>query len=79
MLLFRSEEHLARWLDGGHPSGGMMNIHQQWMLAQRWFSGRHRPEWRRRTPGEAEAVFAEVGLTGEFWSFGGSPRSRGAR
>jgi hypothetical protein len=25
------------------------------------------PDWRRRTPEEAEAVFASLGLTGEFW------------
>jgi hypothetical protein len=25
------------------------------------------PDWRRRTPAEAEAVFASIGLTGSFW------------
>jgi hypothetical protein len=25
------------------------------------------PGWRRRTPQEATAAFASIGLTGEFW------------
>jgi hypothetical protein len=25
------------------------------------------PAWRRRTPQEATAAFASIGLTGEFW------------
>jgi hypothetical protein len=45
-----------------------MTLEQQWQLAQRWFAGRHLPEWKRRTPAEAEAVFRSVGLTSEFWS-----------
>ena len=68
MLLFRSEEHLARWLqDPSHPKGGSLSLEQQWELARRWFDGRHRPEWRRRTAEEAEAVFRAVGLTSDFW------------
>jgi hypothetical protein len=26
------------------------------------------PDWRRRTPEEATAAFASIGLTGEFWA-----------
>jgi hypothetical protein len=68
MLVFRSEDHLKRWLERGHPKGESLTIDQQWALAQRWFEGRHLPEWRRRTPAEAEAVFRSVGLTSSFWS-----------
>jgi hypothetical protein len=25
------------------------------------------PDWHRRAPEEAEAVFASLGLTGDFW------------
>jgi hypothetical protein len=25
------------------------------------------PDWRRRSAAEAEALFAELGLTGDFW------------
>jgi hypothetical protein len=68
MLLFRSAEHLDRWLaDGRRPRGESMTMEQQWQLAYLWFRGRDRPEWRKRSPEEAEALFASVGLTGDFW------------
>ena len=69
MLLFRSEEHLQRWHDQtGLQLGATMTPHQQWELARRWYANRHAADWRRRTVEEAEAVFAECGLVGDFWS-----------
>lgn len=68
MLLFRSEEHLDRWLaDGTRPRGEAMPLDRQWRLARDWFRGRHLPEWRKRTAAEAEAVFRSAGLDGDFW------------
>ena len=69
MLLFRSEEHLTAWLEGGHPEGARMTLAQQWELAQHWFVGRNEPTWKKRTPSEAEAVLRGCGLTEEFWRF----------
>ena len=69
MLLFRSEEHLRRWLeDPARPRGESLTLEQQWDLARHWFAGRHLPEWRKRSAAEAEAVFRGVGLTSDFWS-----------
>lgn len=45
-----------------------MTVEQQWRLARAWYADRLRPGSRRRTAEEAEAVFAEIGLTGPFWS-----------
>jgi hypothetical protein len=75
MLLFRSEEHLERWLaDGRRPRGGRLTLAQQWRLAGAWFAGRDLPEWRRRSAAEAGELFASVGLTGDFWHLeGGAP------
>ena len=70
MLVFRSEEHVDRWIAAGHPQGERMTMQQQWTLAQRWFKGRNRPEWNKRTPKEAEEVLRSVGLMSDFWSFG---------
>ena len=70
MLLFRSEEHVERWIAGGRPRGEMLTLDQQWDLAGAWFRGRHLPEWRQRTAPEAAAVFASAGLTGDFWRLG---------
>ncbi len=68
MLLFRSEEHVERsYRDRGMPTGATMTVGRQWDLARVWYADRMSPEWRRRTPAEAEEVFASIGLTGDFW------------
>jgi hypothetical protein len=73
MLLFRSEEHVKSWYQKqGTPMGAILTLEQQWELARLWYSDRMAPDWRRRTPEEAEAVFAGVGLTGDFWRLTGS-------
>lgn len=68
MLLFRSEDHVDAWYGGrGGTGGATFSLEQQWQLAKRWYADRMSPGWRRRSPEEAEAVFADVGLTGDFW------------
>jgi len=47
--------------------GALMSPQQQWDLARIWYADRMSPDWRRRTPAEAEEVFATVGFTGAFW------------
>ena len=68
MLAFRSEEHVERWCRSkGLERGAQLTPEQQWRLADTWYADRLAPDWRRRTPDEAEALFAEVGLEGDFW------------
>ena len=68
MLAFRSEEHVDRWRElQCLAKGAVLTPEQLWRLAQAWFSNRLAPDWRRRTAEEAEAVFAGIGLTGDFW------------
>jgi hypothetical protein len=68
MLLFRSEEHLDAWRSRrGIATGATLTLDQQWELARSWYADRRAPDWRPRTPEEAEAVFANLGLIGEFW------------
>ena len=68
MLLFRSEEHVDRWLRSKRlERGAVLTVEQQWQLASIWYSGRLQRDWRRRTPDEAQRVFERVGLTGDFW------------
>ena len=64
MLLFRSEEHVER---SGKPKGASMTPEQMWRLADTWYRDRDDPAWRRRSPEEAEEVFAEIGMNGDFW------------
>jgi hypothetical protein len=68
MLLFRSEEHVDRWCESrGVSRGATLTIEQGWRLGSAWYENRLAPDWQRRTPAEAEAVFSEIGLTGPFW------------
>ncbi len=41
---------------------------QCWHLARLWYRGREALEWRRPTVERMEAIFADVGLAGPFWS-----------
>ena len=70
MLLFRSEEHVDRWCRSwGLARGAILSPDQTWRLAGAWYGpDRRDPEWRRRTLDETEALFAELGLTSDFWS-----------
>jgi hypothetical protein len=68
MLAFRSEEHVARWREQRCLApGAIFSPEQMWRLAYEWYKDRLSPEWQRRTPEEAEALFEEIGLTGPFW------------
>jgi len=69
MLLFRDEAHIDRWNAARDlPRGGTMSPEQCWKLAHGWYKDKVKPEWRRHTLEEAEALLHEVGLTGPFWS-----------
>jgi len=49
------------------PPGELLPLDHGLALARAWYSDRLDPAWRRRTPAEAEAIFAGVGLRSEFW------------
>ncbi len=66
MLLFRSEEHVNRWRKlWKPPRGESFSPETCWTLAHAWFDGRIKMQ--RRTPEEAHALFAKLGLTSDFW------------
>jgi hypothetical protein len=68
MLLFRDEEHVDRWCRARElPRGALLTPKQGWRLAYGWFKDKLKPDWRRHTGAETEALLAEVGLTGDFW------------
>jgi hypothetical protein len=50
-----------------HPQGGILDIHTGIRLAERWFGDYASPEWRRKTPEQAAAIFSELGLDRSFW------------
>ena len=51
------------------PRGAVLTLEQTWALAKLWYADRMDRAWRRSTPEEANAAFASIGLTGEFWQF----------
>lgn len=68
MSLFRSEEHVSRWLEReAHELGAVAPLEQVWRLACAWYVDPRSAEWRPRTRDESQAVLASVGLTGPFW------------
>ena len=72
MLAFRSEEHVERWCRMRRvPRGAIFSLEQAWRLARAWYADKLSPDWRRATPEEAEAIFAAIGLTGDFWRLPG--------
>jgi hypothetical protein len=45
-----------------------MTIAQAWDLSEKWYGTRLDADFRRPTKDEAHAIFASVGLTGQFWT-----------
>ena len=66
MNLFRSEEHVGRWLDARAP-GATITVGKLSELAHAWWSDRLSPAWRPHTREQNQAILSRLGLTGEFW------------
>ena len=68
MLAFRSEAHVDRWCSARRvPRGASFSLEQAWQLGRAWYADKLSPDWRRASPARAEAVFASIGLAGDFW------------
>jgi hypothetical protein len=52
---------------GDLPRGEVLTLEKVWELSQAWYWDRLSPSFRGRSPAEASAVFAQVGLTSPFW------------
>jgi hypothetical protein len=66
MNLFRSEEHIARWL-GSRPPGATITVTKLSELAHAWWADRLVPDWRPHTREQNEAILERLGLTGPLW------------
>jgi hypothetical protein len=69
MNLFRSEEHVARWLEaaGYEEPGETLGVVQICDLAHAWWGDRLAPDWQPHSRAENQAILESVGLTGKFW------------
>jgi hypothetical protein len=66
MNLFRSEEHIMRWLAGREP-GATIGVAKLSELAHAWWGDRLSAEWRPHTRDQNQAILERLGLTGDFW------------
>ena len=66
MNLFRSEEHVQRWLGSREP-GATVPVTTLCDLAHRWWGDRLSPDWKPRSRDASQAILDGLGLTGEFW------------
>lgn len=69
MLIFRSEDHVERWL-AGRPPGATIPVATLAELARAWWWDRIDPGWQPRTREQSQAILDGLGLTGEFWRLG---------
>lgn len=70
MNLFRSDEHIDRWLAGRTP-GATLSVARLCDLAHAWWSDRLSPEWQPHTRERNQAILDDLGLTGDFWVLSG--------
>ena len=66
MNLFRSEEHISRWLAGREP-GATIAVAKLSELAHAWWNDRLDLDWRPHTREQNQAILDRLGLTGSFW------------
>ena len=66
MNLFRSEEHIDRWL-AGRPPGATIEVGKLSELADAWWHDRLDADWRPHTREQNQAILDRIGLTGAFW------------
>jgi hypothetical protein len=67
MNLFRSEEHVSRWLEGREP-GATITVAKLAELAYAWWDDRLSPDWVPHTREQNSAILERLGLVGEFWT-----------
>ena len=63
MDLFRSEEHVRRWREGG----AVIPVTKLSELAHAWWDDRVAPDWRPHTREQNAAILERLGLVGAFW------------
>jgi hypothetical protein len=66
MNLFRSEEHVDRWLGVREP-GATISVTRLAELAEAWWNDRLSPGWQPRTRAQSQAILDRLGLGGDFW------------
>jgi hypothetical protein len=66
MNLFRSEEHIDRWLRG-RPHGATISVTKLSELAHAWYGDRLAADWTPHSRQQNQAILDRLELTGPFW------------
>jgi hypothetical protein len=66
MNLFRSEEHIQRWL-GRRKPGATISVGQLCELAHAWWTDRLAPDWKPHSREQNQRILERLGLTSAFW------------
>ncbi len=66
MNLFRSEEHIDRWLGDREP-GATISVAKLSELATAWWQDRISPDWEPHSTEQNTVILAGLGLQDEFW------------
>jgi hypothetical protein len=66
MNLFRSEEHIERWLARRAP-GSTITVAKLSELAHAWWGDRLAADWQPHTRAQNQAILDRLELTGDFW------------
>ena len=69
MNLFRSEEHVDRWVGDRRP-GATVPVATLSDLAHAWWADRLSPEWTPHSREQNQVNLERLGLVGEFWRLG---------
>lgn len=68
MLIFKDENEIDAWCQQHNkPRGEVLPIEQVWELAQIWYGNYLDIGFKRKTKEIAQSMFAQVGLTSDFW------------
>ena len=72
MNLFRSEEHIERWLGRQAARRDDLDRGKLAELASAWWDDRLSPDWVPHTREQNTAILERLGLTDEFWTLPGA-------
>ena len=68
VIIFRNEAEVDEWCkQHNKPKGKVLPIEQMWELAKIWYGNYIDFDYKHKTKEIAQAMYTQVGLTGEFW------------
>ena len=68
MLLFQSEEWIAKWCNRNNlERGEVLSVAQVWELSKLWYQDRLSLDYHGRNIEQVAEIFKQAGLTSDFW------------